>query len=251
MKIRYLAVGMIVLMATSAMVWAEETSGSGNGNAGTKITESIIYTEGVDLAGLPVEPSDDFPAAIIGPAENIEIDWSDNLIYTQFTAGSMVRVEATFHNIEVQEKKEDPDPAVYAVRTHLKIEEIEEIGGEVTDTVWEGSIRESLELPDNERMFYSEINQVGELIYGFNWDTRAPDTKAEPGYYRITFSFEEDCPDGLKCNNLLLTSHAPADHDSPLEEGEDYLINEDYLNDNWCSLDIVLLDKELGGRHET
>ncbi|TFH41245.1 MAG: hypothetical protein E4G94_08280 [ANME-2 cluster archaeon] len=251
MKIRYLAVGMIVLMATSAMVWAEETGGSGGGNAGTKITESIIYTEGVDLAGLPVVESSDFPAATIGSAENIEIDWSDNLIYTQFAAGSMVRVEATFHNIEVLEKKEDPDPAVYAVRTHLKIEKIDDIGGEVTDTVWEGSIRESLELPDNERMFYSEINQVGHLIYGFNWDTRTPDMKAEPGWYRITFWFEEDefCPEDPY--KLQLTWHADADHDSPLEEGVDFLINEDHLNDNWCSIDIELLEKELGGRHET
>ena len=80
-------VGMIVLMATSAMVWAAETGGSGGGNAGTKITESIIYAEGVDLDGLPVEESSEFTEAIIGPAENIEIDWSDNLIYTQFPAG--------------------------------------------------------------------------------------------------------------------------------------------------------------------
>ncbi len=249
MKIRYLAVGMIVLMATSAMVWAAETGGSGGGNAGTKITESIIYAEGVDLDSLPVEPNSEFPAAIIGPAENIEINWADNLIYTQFAAGSVVRVEATFHNLATDKKPaEEGNPAVYSIRTHLKIEKIDEIGQAANgEKLEEDSIAHSLTIPDNEREFYSEINQEGKVIYGFNWDTIG----LEPGCYRITFSFEKDqyCPDDLTYNALQLTSHAQGDHEGPLEEGVDFYINDDNLAQNWCSLDITLLEKDKGGRH--
>ncbi len=65
------------------------------------LTESVVYCEGYDMGGLPVtaQTTVTFPYSYVGPAMNVEVDWSDNIIFHQFPAGAKVRTEVILHDL--------------------------------------------------------------------------------------------------------------------------------------------------------
>lgn len=266
MRMKILAMGMIILMAGLAIA---AVSGGGAVN---QPDEDIIYVEGIGLDGYEadLDPNGN-PASLMDSAENVEIDWSDNIVFRKFPAGQMVRTEVILHDMEGIDPDTGHGPAVYTIRGHLTINEIETMGGELGDLVYDSTIAQGLfEIPDGKTPYYSaEINKEGLLIYGYNWDTRGLDS----GFYRLTFWVDEDdvcmvggedtCPDKSLSgadidysNEVTITSHDLSDTTaSPGAEPVGF-VHDEFIcpdgfetccsGDNYC-IDIELTEKS-GGR---
>jgi hypothetical protein len=249
MKVKTITIGLIVLVATSTLVLA-----AASGPPGNQAEENIIYAEGIGLDGLEVTPDPEFPATIVGPADNVMIDWSDNIVFHQFPVGQAVRTEVILHNIKDDMMDAPPEqpinPAVYTLTAHLKIQKISDNVGEPEGPVlYESSIAEGL-FSDGPSDFYTaKINKEGNLLYGYNWDTRG----LESGWYRLTFWLEKDenCPDvnpnsgsSITYYRVDITSHAPGDTDNSTG-GIVGFVHDDFAKDvGW--IDIYLLPKDSG-----
>jgi hypothetical protein len=235
--LKILAVGIIILMVGLAIAGSENEP-----------DESIIYVEGIGLNGLPVTPDNEYPETIIDSASDVEIDWSDNLVFHMFPVGQKVRTEVILHD------DDGIGPAVYTIRAHLIIQKIDALNGDpVGDPVYESSIAEGLFLtPDGKTPYYSaEINRDGLLLYGYNWDTRG----LQHGFYRLTFWVEKDetCPDKNPLNeetidytnDVFITSHDLSDTDESGAAPIVGFVNNDYNNQKFW-IDIELENKESG-----
>jgi len=212
----------------------------------TEPVESIIYSEGIGLDGYEVSPDREFPAVIVDGADNIMIDWSDNIVFHKFPAGQKIRTEVILHHLDGIN-----DPAVYTLTAHLKIENINGLGGvPVGDDLYWSSIGQGVFIAEGPNDYYSaEVNEMGLLLYGYNWDT----SELDPGWYRLTFWLEKDytCPDinPLTGNKIVykpvsITSHASGDTDET--NGTIYGVVSDNFRANTFSIDIELMPKPNG-----
>jgi len=203
-------------------------------------SEPIVYCEGVGIDGSYVTASP--PDSYVSAATNVQVDWSDNIVFHQFAAGAKVRTEVIIHDLTI-------GAAVYTLSAHFKIVQYDgdpSSGGVPVKTVYESSIAEGTWVDGPTDAYSAEVNELGLLLYGFNWDTR----KLPSAWYRLTFWIQDDPKvnplDGIPVNYLGvdLTSHAPGDTDTA--SGTIYgFVGDDFANDvSW--LDMFLLSKEKG-----
>ena len=235
------ALAMLMLSVSAMQASAEYT-----------LSEDVIYAEGTDWHGTSVVIQDETsPKTLVGPADNVVADWSDNIVYHQFAAGSKIRTEVVLHQVS-----EDGTlgPAVYTLTAHLMINKLNEDGSLGEQFYW-SSIAEGV-FTDGPNDFYSaEVNELGDLLYGYNWDTRAMGCDA--GTYRLTFWLEKDatCPDenpityeDITYNDVNLALGAEgdtADGEEPSSGTIFGIVGYDFES-NMTWIDIVLLDKSNG-----
>lgn len=191
MKAKLAAVGMIACFMLSMA--ASQASAYA-------LTENILYAEGVDYYGVDAIPTVGPPSVEIGGAANVMVGWSDDIIYHQFPAGQKVRTEVLLHVVAVDSEGKmltnlDGSAieicAVYTVTAHFKIQKLTapplEGGVPVEgDALYDSCIYDGLWTDGPSDEYSAEVNEVGDLLYGYNWDTRGQ----LPGWYRLTFWIE-------------------------------------------------------------
>ena len=207
--------------------------------------ENVIYAEGVGFDGSEVVPDAAAPATIVGPAGNVLLDWSDDIVFHQFPAGQKIRTEVVLHELADDGTYA---AAVYTLTAHLMINKLNG-DGSLGEQLYCSSIAQGV-FADGKNDFYSaEVNELGDLLYGYNWETRG----LEPGWYRLTFWLEKDstCPDvnpftGLPIfyNPVDITTGAPGDTDA--SAGSIYgFVGYDFAS-NMSWLDMELIAKKSG-----
>lgn len=182
MKLRRVSVGAMVI----ALVFVACLQATANRVAAEyALTESVVYTEGIGTDGLPVsENTGTFPYTYVGDALNVEVDWSDNIIFHQFSAGSKVRTEVILHDLTI-------GAAVYTLQGHFMIQALDTSGVPVTPAIYDSYIADGLWVDGPSDAYSAEVNSLGLLLYGYNWDTRG----LSAGWYRLTFWIEAETPD--------------------------------------------------------
>jgi hypothetical protein len=115
----------------------------------------------------------------VGPATDVAVDWSDDLLSQQWPAGAKVRTEVILHA---------GTAAVFTMLAHFKIEKLNTDGS--ISVVWSGRLIEAywFEKKMPTTAYTCEINELGLLLYGYNWDTRG----LSAGQYKLTFWLAED-----------------------------------------------------------
>ncbi|MCJ7607626.1 MAG: hypothetical protein MUO94_07255 [Thermoplasmata archaeon] len=119
---------------------------------------------------------------------HVTANWSDNLILHQFTTGTKIRTEVVLWS-------EDYHASVYSVRASFSIvpAEMGEDGKYVPivgeDPIFSGNVSNGLwndGVADN--VYSAEVNQVGCLLYGYNWDEKTLGSVA--GTYMLKFTLD-------------------------------------------------------------
>ena len=126
-----------------------------------------------------------------GEPVDVMANWSDDIVLHQFKAGSKIRTEVILWDYAHQ-------ASVYTIRAHFKIEQIDSLGN-VLRNVWEGTVAEGLWADGPTDAYSAEVNQLGQLLFGYNWDTKILDCGA--GKYRLTFSIDSVLPDNVPYEN--------------------------------------------------
>jgi hypothetical protein len=152
---------------------------SGQAAAEYTLEVNVVCPEGYFVGGEPVVDGQvqDGGTLFVRAATDVMVDWSDDIVYHQWTAGSKVRVEVVL-----------TEPAtgayVYTLGAHFQIEQ-QLADGSWTVIYGPRSIGGDLwiEGPDSQDAYRAEINSEGWLLYGFNWDTK----DLGPGAYRLSF----------------------------------------------------------------
>ena len=190
MKAKLAAIGMIACFMLSLA--ASQASAY-------TLAENILYPEGVDYFGNDAIPTVGPPSVEIGEAKNVMVGWSDDIIYHQFPAGQKVRTEVLLHVVAVDEAgnmvvNADGSAveicAVYTLTAHFKIEKMSAApadgGVPVGEDLYTSCIYDGLWTDGPSTAYSAEVNEVGDLLYGYNWDTRGQSA----GWYRLTFWIE-------------------------------------------------------------
>lgn len=228
------AVALVMLSLTAVQATAEYS-----------LTESVIYAEGIGFDSLEVTPDAAYPATIVGSATNVVLDWSDDIVFHQFPVGQKIRTEVVLHEMNADNTM---GPAVYTITAHLLIAPLK-ADGSLGTVLYESSIAEGLWVDGPSDAYSAEVNELGLLLYGFNWETRG----LQAGTYRLIFWLEKDasCPDvnpysGLPIvyNPVDITQGAPGDTDP--SAGTIYGIVGYDLANNMSWLDITLTAKNSG-----
>ncbi|MGD9962828.1 MAG: hypothetical protein AB7S97_02890 [Thermoplasmata archaeon] len=213
---------------------------SGQAAADNPLQVDVVCPEGYFVDGEPILDGTvrDYGTLFVRSAEDVMIDWSDDIIYHQWAAGAKVRIEVVL-----------TEPAtgmyVYTLAAHFMIEAL--VDGEWTEVYGPESIGDDLwiEGPDSKYAYRAEINSEGWLLYGFNWDTR----DQAPGTYRLSF-WIGDVPETDVLGNVIssmgvdITAGAPGD---TFAESGEILADVEYSLDYQSStLTLELLPKENG-----
>ncbi|MDH3365198.1 MAG: hypothetical protein OEM29_04250 [Thermoplasmata archaeon] len=214
---------------------------SGQAAAENPLLFNVVCPEGYFVDGSVVADGEirDSGTLFVRAANDVMIDWSDDIVYHQWSAGSKVRVEVIL-----------TEPAtgayVYTLAAHFMIEKQDADG--TWDVIYDPrSIGEDLwiEGPESRDAYKAEINSEGRLLYGFNWDTRT----LSSGDYRLSFWIGEvpsEDPDGNPITPLGVDITAGAPGDTKAESGV-ILAEVEYFNDFQLStLTLELLSKEHG-----
>jgi len=215
MKTKTLSVGAVALVLVSMALLSAPAEAKYNGdrpddtgiydyNQNVTFSEIVVLQEldigtgllvdveyGVDFDGTLFklgefvnETYDKIWYATKGPSA-VVADWSDDLVLHQWKAGQQVRTEMVLKLPEIES-------TVYTIRAHFTIEHVANADGSgVIHGVYDGNVTEGLYADGPTDAYTAEINQLGMLLYGFNWDTKH--VKTEPGFYKLTFSIETDC----------------------------------------------------------
>jgi len=233
MKRKSVIVGT-VFVALLAMTGLQSMVGN---VAAYELSEAVVYPEGIGLDGTYVTPV--AGESYVGAATNVEIDWSDNIIFHQFPVGSKVRTEVILHDLGL-------GAAVYTLSAHFRIEQWDAAGTNYVKTLYSSAIIDGLWLDGPSDAYTAEVNELGLLLYGFNWDTR----KLPSAWYRLVFWIEDDpaiCPiDGMPVvyGGVDITSHSAGDTDA--SAGSMYgFVSDDYANQVFW-LDMFLYPKNSG-----
>jgi len=145
------------------------------------LNEPILMAQTVGDSGIGVDAGLYMPGGTwyTGSASNVAVDWSDDLLSQQWPAGAKVRTEVILHAA---------DAAVFTMLAHFKIEKINNDGS--TTQIWSGRLIEAywIEKKMPVTAYTCEINELGLLLYGYNWDTRG----LTAGTYKLTFWLAQD-----------------------------------------------------------
>jgi hypothetical protein len=115
-----------------------------------------------------------------GPFE-LTANWSDDLVLHKWAAGQKVRTEVILWDASRM-------ASVFSLRAKFTIDALDE-NMEYDRTVWTGNVSQKLWVDGKVDGYSAEINQVGMLLYGYNWNTRG----LQPGMYRLMFELEQTC----------------------------------------------------------
>ena len=152
----------------------------------------IYVTGGLFDLGPFVNESTGNELMAYGQPVDVVANWSDDLVLHQFKAGAKVRTEVILW-----------DPAlsasVYTIRAHFAIQEIDPETKEVLRNIWDGTVADGLWEDGPTDAYSAEVNQLGCLLYGYNWDTRA--LNCGVGTYRLTFTIDSVLPDKVPYAN--------------------------------------------------
>jgi hypothetical protein len=107
-----------------------------------------------------------------------QADWSDDLVLHEWDFGDKIRTEVILQCLD------DTAVSVYTVSASFLIEFMDD--GAWTE-VWYGTTLEGLWADGPVDAYSAEVNQVGNLLYGYNWDTKSM-VDAGPGQYKLTFT---------------------------------------------------------------
>ncbi|MCU0852504.1 MAG: hypothetical protein MUC90_04510 [Thermoplasmata archaeon] len=166
------------------------------------LNEPILMAQTVNEYGIGVDANLYLPAATwyTGGASNVAVDWSDDLLFQQWPAGAKVRTEVILHA---------GDAAVFTMLAHFKIEKIDPATGAVIQQIWSGRLIEAywIEKKMPVTAYTCEINELGLLLYGYNWDTRG----LAAGSYKLTFWLAQDAdfPQTYKDPETLVDTGMP------------------------------------------
>jgi len=202
------AVAMVVMLiaAFTGVVGAERPTDTGGGSGGHNgdrpddpgaflLDQSVIYGERVVIDGVNYAVYMDgsllnidelYVNEITGNSwpmfwqdTDVQADWSDNLVLHQWEAGDKIRTEVILIDVV------DPSLTVYSITASFAIEYWDISAGEYVE-IWSGRTVDGLWADGPTDAYSAEVNQVGVLLYGYNWDTRG--MHCDPGKYRLTFS---------------------------------------------------------------
>lgn len=172
---------------------------------------------------------------------NVQADWSDNLVLHEWDYGDKIRTEVILKVIDA------PTVSLFTITASLTIEYMVE---GVWTEMWYGTTLSGLWADGPTDAYSAEVNQVGVLLYGYNWDTREFKDMG-PGQYRLTFSL-------LDLSYEVPTFKEYVDETTydeyPIEYGEitiaetvdDLLYPENYLDGIGCDGDSTWIEITLG-----
>ena len=205
MNKKTLCVGAVALVLVSMAMLSAPAQGKYNGDRpdATGIydyNQNVVFNEVVTIDGIEYGVDYDGTLFPLGPFLNVTnnvwymaskgpsacvADWSDDLVLHQWKAGQQVRTEMVL-------RLPDIAATAYTTRAHFTIEHVADAAGvTVLHEVYDGNVSEGLYADGPTDAYTAEINQLGQLLYGFNWDTKH--TTTEKGFYKLTFSIETDC----------------------------------------------------------
>ncbi len=168
------------------------------------LNEPILMAQTVGDNGIGVDAGLYMPGGtwFAGSASNVQVDWSDDLLFQQWPAGAKVRTEVILHDLTVS------NAAVFTMLAHFKIEKID-AAGSVIEKIWSGRLIEAywIEKKMPATAYTCEVNELGLLLYGYNWDTRG----LTAGSYRLTFwlALDGDFPTTYKDPETLVDTGLP------------------------------------------
>ena len=214
---------------------------SGQAAAEYPLGVDVVCPEGYFVAGEAVVDGqiEDEGTLFVRAASGVMIDWSDDIVYHQWAAGSKVRVEVIL-----------TEPAtgayVYTLSAHFMIQKVNE-DGSLSSVFGPRSIGEDLwiEGPASKDAYNAEINSEGWLLYGFNWDTRT----LLAGTYVLSFWIgdvpaQDPLGNAIVAQGVDITSGAAGD--TYAETGE-ILAQVEYFDDfQKSTLTLELLPKDHG-----
>ena len=177
--------------------------------------EDAIFVEGVGLDSLDAIPQSDplYPIVTTGAAANVMVGWSDDIIYHQFPAGQKVRTEVLLHVVQTNSDgtmavdangAAIPLYTVYTITAHFMIQQLDANGVPVEGVpIYSSCIAAGLWVDGPTDAYSAEVNIEGNLLYGYNWDTR----DLSSGWYRLTFWIDVDefCPDSNPITGTPIT----------------------------------------------
>ena len=237
------------------VVWAEGHGLTGEdcnhftGLRGSFGGESFVSPyDGTLIDGFPVyrNPSENEwqAASADGTAlgqTDVLLDWADNMTRQTWTDKSKVRVEVTLftelatplmgYNMyslggtqldEVFVTNTTTYPAttatVYSNVARLKIEKLDAEGGVPVLEVYNSPVYERYFVDGPSSAYAAEVNMGGKCMYGFNWNVKDVPLATRSGWYRLTFSLDDQAEyvdyDGVAHvypRNTLIASLDPAD----------------------------------------
>src|SRR4030042_5010475 len=125
-----------VFVALLAMTGLQSILGNA---AAYELDEAVVYPEGIGIDGLYVTPV--AGESYVAAASNVQVDWSDNIIFHQFAVGAKVRTEVIIHDLDLA-------AAVYTLSAHFRIEQWSGVpgaaGSEVTKVLYSSCILDGL-----------------------------------------------------------------------------------------------------------
>ena len=166
----------------------------------------------------------------------VQADWSDNLVLHDWRAGDKIRTEVILQDII------DPSITIYTICASFKIEQIDAVG-EVLDEVWNGTTYGGLWVDGPTDVYSAEVNQVGNLLYGYNWDTKG----LPAGQYRLTFEL-------IDCEQVTYPgTETPIQYNSITIDGmvdpgmygadDNYALDAAEYGSTYTMIEITLLEK--------
>lgn len=208
MNKRILCVGAVALLMLSmallsapAQAKNEDAGGNGDDNGDRPddtgiydFNQNVTFNEIVTVDGLEYGVNFDgtlFPLgsflnvtnniwynATKGPSACVA-DWSDDLILHQWRDGQKVRTEVVL--------RLPNNASAYTIRAHFTIDALND-DGSFKQMIFDGTTWEGLWVDGPTDAYSAEVNQLGQLLYGYNWDTKNDEGGA--GLYRLTFSID-------------------------------------------------------------
>jgi len=201
MKPKTLCVGAVAMVLVSMALLSAPAQAKYNGDRPDETgvydyNQNIVFSEIVVVDGVEYGIQYDGTLFPLGPFVNetygttyyatrgpsvVVADWSDDLVLHQWKDGQQVRTEMVL-------RLPDIDSTAYTIRAHFTIEQIDLATGAVLKTIFDGTTAEGLFADGPTDAYSAEVNQLGQLLYGYNWDTKRDDGKA--GFYKLTFTID-------------------------------------------------------------
>lgn len=206
MKTKTLCVGAVIMALLSVALLSAPTEAAKNGDR-PEVTGIFDYNQNIVFSEIVVDEFGNewgvdidqtlFP---LGPFVNqtygtellaskgpvvVTADWSDDLILHEWKNGQKVRTEVV---LRAPADLNNVITSVYTTRAHFTIQKIDLATGEVLATAYDGNVSEGLYADGPTDAYSAEINQLGQMLYGYNWDTKT--NNLGKGYYMLTFSIE-------------------------------------------------------------
>ncbi|TFG70253.1 MAG: hypothetical protein E4H25_02645 [Methanomassiliicoccus sp.] len=199
------ALVMLMTMGFTAIASAEQSEYAGGGSGGQngdrpdvpgsfQLDQSVIFGEkvivdgvvnGIYMDGTLIPIDVPYTNDLTGNTwdmycrgASVMADWSDNLVLHEWEAGDKIRTEVILQDEDLS------DLTVFTITAHFDVDVLNDDG--IWENIWNGTTADGLWEDGQTDTYSAEVNQVGTLLYGFNWDTRSMGCDA--GTYRLTFT---------------------------------------------------------------